>query len=57
MKGYRTIIVNVLALAFSLMAMNGFGVSAEEQGQITTGILAGVNILLRIITTTPVGKS
>jgi hypothetical protein len=57
MKGYRTIIVNALALIFSLLAGYGFEVSAENQGQISTGILAIVNIALRFMTTTPAGKS
>ena len=57
MKGYRVLIVNVVALGASLLAMNGIEVTADQQGAISTGILALVNIGLRMITTTPVGKS
>lgn len=57
MKGYRTIIFNVLALIFSVAATAGFDIDLEAQGQITTGILALVNIWLRFKTDTPVGKA
>ena len=57
MKGYRTVIVNVLALVFSIAATSGFDIGLEAQSQITTGILAIVNIWLRFKTDTPVGKA
>lgn len=57
MKGYRTIIVNVLALIFSLALFFGLDISAESQGEITAGVLAVANIALRFITDTPVGQN
>lgn len=56
MKGYKTIITNVGVALFALLAMFGMEVGVEEQTAITAGILAVVNIVLRVMTTTPVGK-
>jgi hypothetical protein len=56
MQGYKTITVNIVALIFSLLAMYGLEVPVEVQGQISTAILAILNIGLRIATTTPVGQ-
>ena len=56
LKGYRTLIINVVALIASILAMAGFDITPEAQGQITTGILAVVNIVLRFITDTKVGE-
>lgn len=59
MKGYRTIIVNVLMALASLGAFWGFEIPAEQIEAIATGLVtlfAVVNLVLRSITTTPVGK-
>lgn len=53
MKGYRTIIVNVIALVASVLATMGYEMTPEEITVISTGILAIVNIGLRFITDTP----
>lgn len=55
MKGYRTIIVNIIALVASLSATQGLEIGAEDQASIATAVLAIINIGLRFITTTPVG--
>lgn len=54
MKGYRTIVLNFLALIFSLAAGYGFEISAEDQGAVSTGVLALINIILRFYTDTRV---
>lgn len=59
MKGYRTIIVNILMLVASLGAIYGFEVTADQIEEIATGIITVftvVNLILRAITTTSVGK-
>lgn len=56
MKGYRTIIINVLALVFSILAMQGVEITPEDQATVSTGILAIINIVLRFITTTKIGE-
>jgi len=59
MKGYRTLIVNFLAVVASRAGLYGIDISAETQAEIATGIVAvlGVaNLALRAVTTTPVGK-
>lgn len=55
-KGYRTLIVNIVALLSSLLVMAGVDIPLETQSQISTGILAVVNIALRFVTDTPVGQ-
>jgi preprotein translocase subunit SecY len=56
MKGYRTLIVNVIALLASILGMYGHEVSPEDQVNISTAILAIVNIALRFYTTTAIGE-
>ena len=53
MKGYRTIIVNAAALIASLAAAYGFDI---DPGVLSTVALAVVNMGLRGLTTTPIGK-
>lgn len=53
MKGYRTIIINVIALLASVLATAGYEMTPEEVTTVSTGILAIVNIGLRFITDTP----
>jgi len=56
MKGYRTIITNILLLIFALAATYGFDIGVEEQTSITMGVMAVANIVLRVVTTTKAGK-
>lgn len=59
MKGYRTLIVNLIAVAASMAGIYGIDIPAETQAEIATGIVAllgVVNMVLRTVTTTPVGK-
>lgn len=56
MKGYRTIVVNLIAVLASVAALFGLEVTQEEWGTVTTGVLAVVNIIMRCVTDTPVGK-
>lgn len=54
MKGYKTIIINSIALICSLLAGYGFEIAPEDQSVISTAILAIVNIFLRFKTDSPV---
>jgi hypothetical protein len=57
MKGYRTIVVNVVALlALGAAALLNIEVNAEDQGLIVGAVLVVINIGLRRITTTPMGE-
>ena len=59
MKGYRTIIANILMAVVSIAAIWGIDIPAEAQQQIVTGIVAVigvVNLILRSVTTTPIGR-
>lgn len=57
MKGYRTLVANGLILAFSGLE---FGLDAElladDKSAVIAGALALLNIVYRLITTTPVGE-
>lgn len=60
MKGYRTIIVNVLMAFASLAALKGIDIPPELVEEVATGIVGVftlVNLFLRKITTTPMGQS
>jgi len=57
MKGYKTLITNIVALLASLAVLAGVDVPLETQSQISTGVLALVNIGLRFSTDTAAGKS
>jgi uncharacterized membrane protein len=52
----KTIIVNVVALAASLLAVAGIELTPDQQGAIVTSILAVANIVLRLVTTEAIGK-
>lgn len=61
MKGYRTVIVNGLAAAIPVLdyvVNNGAVISPilGPQGAAILGVLGAVNVGLRMITDTPVGK-
>lgn len=55
LKGYRTIIANVVALGVAIAASSGFVIPESEQTALVAGIVAILNIGLRFITDTPVG--
>lgn len=57
MKGYRTLITNGVIFVASLASMFGVVVPQDEQTAVITGAIAAVNIILRIYTTGPWGKS
>ena len=59
MKGYRTIITNVLMVVASVAAIWGIEIPPEMIEEVVSGIIAViglVNLFLRAITTTPVGQ-
>jgi len=57
MKGWKTIIANgMLLLASLLEGFDVINISEADQSTIVLGIVAVVNIVLRLVTTTPVGK-
>jgi hypothetical protein len=58
MKGYRTLIFNILSAILGVLAAtdpSGLGLTENQSGVLVTGVAVG-NILLRAITTTPIGK-
>lgn len=54
----KTIWVNLVALGATLATVLGVdtGLTPEVQTQIVAGVMGIVNIVLRFVTTTPVGK-
>lgn len=56
MKGYRTVIVMGLGLAYSVLAGLGFVIPENEQAAISTGIVSIVGIALRFMTDSKVGE-
>jgi len=57
MKGYRTLILNALALIYFTLPLIGIEVPAAEQQEINAGVLAIANVLMRFITTSKVGAA
>lgn len=65
MKGFRTVLFNVAAFigainpepVAAIVVSLGFEVSSAEVQSVFAGIIAVINIGLRAITTTPIGKS
>ena len=59
MKGWRTIIANsaALGLAWLNSAFDVVDLSGDEQAAMVVTLLAVVNIVLRAVTTTAVGKA
>lgn len=60
MKGYRTIVSNVVMALAAVAAIWGLEIPPEDLDKVTTGIISAigvVNLVLRSMTTTPVGKS
>ena len=57
LQGFRTIIFNGVAIIATWLGTNhGVELSQEHQTAITTTIIAAVNIGLRMVTKTPIGK-
>lgn len=59
MKGYRTIITNVLMAIASILAIQGVEIPVDMVNNITTGIISAfavINLILRKMTTTPMGE-
>lgn len=59
MKGYRTIVTNIVMIIAALAALWGVDIPPEMQKEVVSGILSIftlVNLLLRKMTTTPLGK-
>ena len=54
MKGWKTITTNVVALVFAAAVYFGLEIP-EPDPAVVAGVLALINIILRFITTTPVG--
>ena len=59
MKGYRTIIANVLMAIASILVLWGIEVTPEQIEVISTGIVTVFtvgNLIMRKLTTTPMGQ-
>ena len=54
MQGYKTIIVGILALIWSILGAVGVDVPANEQATIGSGLLAIIMLVLRFFTKTPI---
>lgn len=52
----KTLWVNLVALAASVAAGFGFDISGEAQTSLVAGVMALVNIGLRLITSEPIRK-
>ena len=50
----KTLWVNLIALIASIAAGFGFDIDAEVQASLVGGVMAVVNIVLRLVTTQPV---
>lgn len=58
MKGYRTIIVNIIAAIAALVTIKtGIPIPPELQVTFVAGVFGSLNIFMRFITDTPVGSS
>ncbi|BFD46381.1 hypothetical protein [Candidatus Tisiphia endosymbiont of Temnostethus pusillus] len=57
LQGFKTIIFNIVAIAASWLASeHGIEVSEDHQTAITITIVSLVNIVLRFLTNTPIGR-
>ena len=59
-KGYRTIVYNVLMLVATMAGLYGVDFPPEMVEEVTAGvvsIITAVNLVLRAVTTGPVGES
>lgn len=60
LKGFRTVIANVLTALASIAAVYGIEVPPEQVDEITIGIIAAftvLNTVMRSVTNTPMGKA
>lgn len=57
MKGYRTVVLAAFPLIWALLAIAGVDVPLEDQGAIIAGVTSVMMIVMRKITTTPLGES
>lgn len=57
MKGYKTLIVNTVAALVAVGAIFGVVIPQDDSTAVTAGVLAVINIVLRVMTSTPVGKA
>lgn len=57
LKGYKTVIFNVLAAIFGVLEVTDFTniIPADWQGAVIT-VIAAINMLLRANTNTPIGR-
>jgi hypothetical protein len=57
LKGYRTLLGNGLIMAFSgVEFLTEVDIVADDKSAVIAGALALLNIIYRLITTTPVGE-
>lgn len=56
MKGYKTLATNTVIIIASLASAFGIVVPQDDQTALIAGIIAAVNIILRIYTTGPWGN-
>lgn len=54
--GYRTIAINSVAVIVAFASMVGVVIPQDESTAVTAGLLAFLNIIMRLKTTTPVGE-
>ena len=59
MKGWRTIAANAaaFALAWANTAFGWVELSGDEQAAVVVTLLAGINMVLRLVTSTAIGES
>lgn len=53
-EGWSTVVVNAVAAVASVLLLFGVQTTPEETGAVVAGIVAVVNIVLRIKTRTPI---
>lgn len=56
LQGFRTLIFNTIAILTAWLAERGIDLPEEHQSAILVTIIAIINIILRLVTKTPVGK-
>lgn len=54
--GYRTIAVNVLTLLVAAATLFTGNITDPETLKVALGVIAALNLVLRFLTTTPVGE-
>ncbi|TQV80310.1 hypothetical protein [Denitrobaculum tricleocarpae] len=59
MKGYRTVVMNVLMALAAIGAVFGIEIPPEDLDTVAAGIISAIgiiNVVLRAMTTTPIGE-